>query len=49
MESPFEEFWREKQELLANTVDKDTAEIIWNSAVVSTVHNLISSTLGRDN
>ena len=41
----FEEFWAEHIELLEGKVDKETAEIIWNSAVVSTVHDIISLNL----
>ena len=43
--TPFEEFWEEKQDLLLGKVDKETAELIWNSAVVSTIHNVMSLSL----
>ena len=38
----FEEFWLDHLEMLEGKIDKETAEIIWNSAVVNSMHNFIS-------
>jgi len=46
--TPFEEFWNDKGEFLEN-VDKETAELIWNSAVATTIHNVLSIQLHKDN
>lgn len=42
----FEVFWEDKKDFL--NVDKETAEIIWNSAVVSTIHSMLNFTLQAD-